>query len=171
MIAAALNGLLCAEDFKRDYEKSSLSILMGDIIADLPISIVKILKGSFRKKSEKEISSSGYVINSLEAALWGIANSDSFEEGVRKVVNLGNDADTVGAIYGQLAGIFTGYRSMDTGGFSYRPSKPDLLDEISKGLTEAPWGLNLGVKAKENKIERFKESLRVTNHEIPSRCW
>ena len=47
------------------------------------------------EKTEDEISSSGYVINSMEAALWALANSKSFKEGVLKAVNLGNDSDTV----------------------------------------------------------------------------
>jgi ADP-ribosyl-[dinitrogen reductase] hydrolase len=46
------------------------------------------------------------VIHSLEAALWAFHRSDSFREGALRAVNLGNDADTTGAIYGQLAGAF-----------------------------------------------------------------
>ncbi len=48
------------------------------------------------------------MIHSLEAALWAFCNSDSFEEGALMAVNLGNDADTTGAIYGQLAGAYYG---------------------------------------------------------------
>jgi ADP-ribosylglycohydrolase len=49
------------------------------------------------------------VVNSLEAALWAFWNSTSFEEGAILAVNLGEDTDTTGAIYGQLAGAFYGY--------------------------------------------------------------
>ncbi|KAJ9656829.1 hypothetical protein H2198_004717 [Neophaeococcomyces mojaviensis] len=63
---------------------------------------------AFLSKPRDEISSSGYVIHSLEAALWAFFNTDSFEEGAIEVVNLGDDADTVGAIYGGLAGAFYG---------------------------------------------------------------
>jgi len=59
-------------------------------------------------KGRDEISSSGYVLHSLEAALWAFARADDFTEGALLAVNLGDDADTVGAIYGQLAGAFHG---------------------------------------------------------------
>ncbi|WP_444905262.1 ADP-ribosylglycohydrolase family protein [Microbulbifer sp. CnH-101-E] len=52
--------------------------------------------------------SSGYVIDSLEAALWDFYNTSNFEDGLVKAVNLGSDSDTIGAIYGQLAGAFYG---------------------------------------------------------------
>jgi len=54
------------------------------------------------------IKGSGYVVKSLEAALWVFYNSDSFQEGCLMAANLGNDADTTGAVYGQLAGAYYG---------------------------------------------------------------
>jgi ADP-ribosylglycohydrolase len=59
--------------------------------------------------TEDEISSSGYVVDTLEAALWSIATTDSYEAAVLKAVNLGSDTDTVGAVTGGLAGIIYGY--------------------------------------------------------------
>ena len=49
---------------------------------------------------------------SLEAALWAFHHSDSFREGALRAVNLGNDADTTGAIYGQLAGAYYGVNAI-----------------------------------------------------------
>jgi len=63
---------------------------------------------SFHDKRAIKIRSSGYVLDSLEAALWAFFTTSSFREGAVKVVNLGDDADTVGAIYGGLAGAFYG---------------------------------------------------------------
>jgi ADP-ribosyl-[dinitrogen reductase] hydrolase len=68
--------------------------------------IAEIANGSFRQKEPPAIIGSGFVIHSLEAALWAFHRSDSFREGALRAVNLGNDADTTGAIYGQLAGAF-----------------------------------------------------------------
>lgn len=62
----------------------------------------------WKQKKRDEISSSGFVVDSLEAALWAFFMTDSFEDGAIEVVNLGDDADTVGAIYGGLAGAFYG---------------------------------------------------------------
>lgn len=70
--------------------------------------IAEILGGCWRDKARDEISSSGYVAHSLEAALWSVANTDGFAEAVLLAANLGDDADTTAAITGQLAGALYG---------------------------------------------------------------
>jgi ADP-ribosylglycohydrolase len=67
-----------------------------------------IAAGSFKRKEPPEIQGTGYVVRSLEAALWAFNHADSFREGCLLAVNLGNDADTTGAVYGQLAGAYYG---------------------------------------------------------------
>ena len=57
-----------------------------------------------KHKSEADIKSTGYVIDTLEAAIWSVGTTKSFEGAILKAVNLGDDADTVGAVAGQLAG-------------------------------------------------------------------
>lgn len=59
-----------------------------------------------------ELHNNGYIIHSLQVAWWVFQNYDSFEEGMLAVVNLGGDADTNGAIYGQLAGVFYGHEAI-----------------------------------------------------------
>jgi len=63
-------------------------------------------------KIEDEISGSGYVVNTLEAALWCLLTTNSYKECVLKAVNLGEDTDTVAAIAGGLAGALYGYDSI-----------------------------------------------------------
>jgi len=70
--------------------------------------IDEIASGSFKRKNPPEIKGTGYVVKSLEAALWAFYHSKSFKEGCLLAVNLGDDADTTGAVYGQLAGAFWG---------------------------------------------------------------
>lgn len=65
--------------------------------------------------SRSEIRSTGYVLDTLQAAVWGFLNTEGFVEGARLVVNLGDDADTVGAVYGGLAGAWYGQNG--EGGF------------------------------------------------------
>jgi len=65
------------------------------------------------KKSRNEIKSIGYVVDTLEAAIWAFYNSNTFEEGAILAANLGGDADTVAAVYGQLAGSYYGEHSID----------------------------------------------------------
>jgi ADP-ribosyl-[dinitrogen reductase] hydrolase len=67
-----------------------------------------VFAGGWRGKARHEIESSGYVVHSLEAALWCIAETDSFAEAVLLAANLADDADTVAAITGQLAGALYG---------------------------------------------------------------
>lgn len=86
----------------------------GDLLLEsfapigLSPKIAKVASGSFKLKGESRIRGSGYCVESLEAALWAFHNSDSFEEGVLLAVNLGDDADTTGAVHGQLAGAYYG---------------------------------------------------------------
>jgi ADP-ribosylglycohydrolase len=67
-----------------------------------------IAAGSFKGKNPPAIRGTGYVVDSLEAALWAFHRSDSFKEGALLAVNLGDDADTTGAVYGQVAGAYYG---------------------------------------------------------------
>ena len=67
-----------------------------------------LAQGDYLVKEEKHIKGSGFVIESLEAALWCFARTDSFEQAVLKAVNLGDDADTTAAIVGQIAGAYYG---------------------------------------------------------------
>ena len=78
--------------------KSTLCTREVDAVAD----------GSFRQKQPPEIVGSGYVVKSLEAALWAFHDAKDFREAVLRAVNLGDDADTTGAVCGQLAGAYWG---------------------------------------------------------------
>jgi ADP-ribosyl-[dinitrogen reductase] hydrolase len=70
--------------------------------------IAAVAAGSYKHKQPPAIRGTGYVVQSLEAALWTFHQSMSFRDGCLLAVNLGNDADTTGAVYGQLAGAFYG---------------------------------------------------------------
>ncbi|MBI2810722.1 MAG: ADP-ribosylglycohydrolase family protein [Candidatus Melainabacteria bacterium] len=70
--------------------------------------IAAIARGSYKENQPPKIKGTGYAAASLEAALWAFYNDKSFKEGCLKAANLGNDADTTAAIYGQLAGAFYG---------------------------------------------------------------
>jgi ADP-ribosyl-[dinitrogen reductase] hydrolase len=74
----------------------------------LALEVHEIAGGSFRRSNPPDICASGYVVKSLEAALWAFHRSSSFRDGCLYAVSLGLDADTTGAVYGQLAGAFYG---------------------------------------------------------------
>lgn len=66
----------------------------------------------FEEVQEREIRSSGYVIDSIEAAVWCLITTESFRECLLRAVNLGDDTDTVAAIAGGLAGLYYGYEAI-----------------------------------------------------------
>ncbi|MGO8739738.1 ADP-ribosylglycohydrolase family protein [Rhodoblastus sp.] len=68
----------------------------------------EVAAGNWRRKSRHEISSSGYVVHTLEAALWCVERTENFADALILAVNLADDADTVGAVTGQLAGALYG---------------------------------------------------------------
>jgi len=70
--------------------------------------IDEVRRGSFRRRQPPEIRGSGFVVRSLEAALWALEHTPDFRDGACRAVNLGDDADTTGAVYGQLAGAIYG---------------------------------------------------------------
>lgn len=80
----------------------------GSIMRLAP-EIDEIAQGSFKRKEPPAIKGTGYVVQSLEAALWAFHKCTDFREGALLAVNLGDDADTTGAVFGQIAGAFYGY--------------------------------------------------------------
>jgi ADP-ribosylglycohydrolase len=74
----------------------------------------RLLSGSIHQLPESQINSGFYVIETLEASIWCLINSTSFEEAVLKAVNLGGDTDTTGCVIGGLAGIYHGVGSIST---------------------------------------------------------
>jgi ADP-ribosylglycohydrolase len=97
--------------------------------------IKEIAAGSFKGRQPPEIKGTGYVVKSLEAALWAFYHSNSFEEGCLKTVNLGDDADTTGAIYGQLAGACYGKEGI-LESWRAKLAKHDLIQSFADQLFE-----------------------------------
>ena len=87
-----------------------------------------------------QISSSGYVVDTLEAALWAFFTTATFEEGAVKVVNLGNDADTVGAVYGGLAGGFYGLEDVPSRWLTGLQRREEVLQGVVEGVVRLVCG-------------------------------
>lgn len=69
----------------------------------------RILKDNILDYKIDDISSTGYVVDTLECALWILLNSNSYKETIIATTNIDNDTDTIGAIAGSTAGIVYGY--------------------------------------------------------------
>ncbi len=92
-------------------------LLAPSPVFDPPLSpkVAAVLAGSFWRKHPPAIQGTGYVVDCLEAALWAFAWTDTFEAGALRAANLGEDADTTAAVYGQIAGAFYGEEAIPAG--------------------------------------------------------
>ena len=79
----------------------------------------------------------GYVVDSLEAALWAFSRTNTFEEGALAAANLGDDADTTAAIYGQLAGAYYGTAAIPAE-WRMRLAKRSLIEEFADRIAAGP---------------------------------
>ena len=68
--------------------------------------------GEYKQKTRDQIRSSGYVIDTLEAAMWSVWNTDNFRDAILLAANLADDADSVAATVGQIAGALYGYSAI-----------------------------------------------------------
>jgi ADP-ribosyl-[dinitrogen reductase] hydrolase len=85
------------------------AVLLGDAASLVAGErIAAIARGTYRGKPESDIRGTGYVVQSLEAALWAFAGTETFADAILAAANLGDDADTTAAVCGQLAGAYYG---------------------------------------------------------------
>ena len=103
-MAGIIVGLLNGES--KETVLSSMYSPVENYFDNEPLcdAIKEVASGSFKTKQPPEIKGTGFVVESLEAALWAFYHADNFRDGALKAVNLGDDADTTGAVYGQIAG-------------------------------------------------------------------
>lgn len=88
-------------------DKQTVLFASNPNIVEMP-ALRAIAGGAYKHKPVDQIEGSGYVVKSLEAALWCFYTTDSFEQATLAAANLGDDADTTAAICGQIAGAFYG---------------------------------------------------------------
>jgi ADP-ribosyl-[dinitrogen reductase] hydrolase len=95
-------------------------------VEHMPVSdeISHVNRRDYERKGRDDIKSDGYVVSTLEAAMWAVFNTDNFRDALLLAVNLGDDADTVGAVAGQIAGAIYGIDG--------------IPDDWVAGLAEAP---------------------------------
>lgn len=96
-----------------------MSVGVRDVALDRALAECRDAPGHIRKrlqlapgKMKSELKPSGYVLDTLDCAVWAFINSENFEDALVSAVNLGGDADTVGAVCGALAGAFYGERDI-----------------------------------------------------------
>jgi len=104
--------------------------------APLAPRIAEIASGSFIRRDPPEIRGTGHVVKTLEAALWAFHRSSSFREGALLAINLGDDADTTGAVYGQIAGAYYGEPGIPANWLQLI-ARRELIEGLADGLRKA----------------------------------
>ena len=126
------------EKYVRWYREGYLSSTpISGYWEENPLSpeIDEIADGSFRRREPPQIKGKGHVVKSLEAALWAFHRGDIFREGCLLAVNLGDDADTTGAVYGQLAGAFWGEKGIPESWRAKLAHRP-LIESLAERLLD-----------------------------------
>jgi len=133
LIWAALNGHSKEEILSAGFNPSPARWQSQPLCPE----IAEVASGSFKHTNPPAIRGTGYVVRSLEAALWAFYYSHDFKTGCLLAVNLGDDADTTGAVYGQLAGAFYGFEAIPAPWRS-QLAKRELISELAIKLMPSP---------------------------------
>lgn len=116
--SAYLQGI---ENIKKNYTKPAE-------IKEINSHFQRVFSSNIETLPIDEIHSSGYVIHTLEAALWCFLNTSSYAESVLKAVNLGEDTDTTAAVTGGLAGIYYGFENIPQDWVNQIAKKDNIFD-------------------------------------------
>ncbi|MCD6267729.1 MAG: ADP-ribosylglycohydrolase family protein [Thermotogaceae bacterium] len=111
MIWNILDGVDKMKSYHKSIEESK-EIYSGEYYLNEWKHYERILSGNIHEFGIDDIKGSGYVVHTLEAALWAFLRTSGFEEAVKEVVSLGGDADTTGAVTGGLAGTYYGLEAI-----------------------------------------------------------
>ena len=128
-------NLQLVEEAYQAMQQTILQLLKRDMFIeeDIPFKrLVGLSYEEFKTIALKNIHSTEYVIDTLEASLWCIFNTTSYKNAVLKAVNLGDDANTVGAITGGLAGIIYGYDTIPSEWLEVLAKKDDIIELANK---------------------------------------
>lgn len=103
------SSILFCEMIRRAYNTNNKDDIFSSHGYDtFNAEVASVQYGLYLNDSYEQLKGSGYVIDTLRTALWCFYNTDNFKDAVLKAVNVGDDADTVGAVCGQIAGAFYG---------------------------------------------------------------
>jgi ADP-ribosylglycohydrolase len=91
-----------------------------------------ILEGKLSTMEEADIHSSGYVIHTLETAIWCLLTTKSYKEAVLKAVNLGSDTDTSAAVTGGLAALLYGWETIPAEWLNILVKRNDIEDLVKR---------------------------------------
>jgi len=129
LLVGAVSGVSKKELLSEEYSPEPGYWLENPLAKE----IEDIAMGSFKHMEPPLIKGTGYVVKSLEAALYAFFRSESFRDGCLLAVNLGDDADTTGAVFGQIAGAYYGEEGIPAA-WKEKLAKRSLIETLAEGL-------------------------------------
>ena len=113
----------------------ALEFAVANLRPHVPAETLEELVGRARRRDWEPLIPSGFTVHSLHCALWALLESSSFEDAVVRAVNLGGDADTIGAIAGGLAGVRWGFDGIPERWLAaLSPAQRERLDGVAQRL-------------------------------------
>lgn len=131
LYALFVKGLLAGESPDVAFENLRVhgqEVFKGTELQRELIYYKRLIDGTLPQLNEDEIESSGYVVHTLEAAVWCLLTTRSYKEALLKAVNLGLDTDTVGAVTGGLAGVYYGLAGIPEEWMTKIIKRSEILD-------------------------------------------
>jgi ADP-ribosyl-[dinitrogen reductase] hydrolase len=123
---SVMMDILCGLISGREWEQVTVGLGGAGVLPELTV----ILQGSWKSKERNSVRSTGYILDTLEAALWAVETTGSFEDALIAAVNLGHDADTVGAVTGQIAGGRYGFEAIPQRWLDHLIGLSDIKERI-----------------------------------------
>lgn len=138
--------------------------LLAQAISGLPLNAVlespsaEAIEGGWRGLERDAIEGSGYVVRSLQAAVWAVARTTDFPSAVLLAANLGDDADTTAAITGQLAGAIYGLSGIPPEWIAVLAWR-ERIEEAARTLFDA--GKPVAVPSRQSRFVETGEGIRI----------
>jgi ADP-ribosyl-[dinitrogen reductase] hydrolase len=137
VFGVALAALIAGEDRRAVLDPGWSAWNEVRALIDLHPEIDEVISGSHRDRQPPDIVGSGYVVRSLEAALWAFGSHTDARNGLLAAVNLGDDADTTGAVCGQLVGAAWGLAGLPQDWLGVLARRGELIG-VAESLIAAP---------------------------------
>ncbi|TXF90560.1 crystallin J1 [Neolewinella aurantiaca] len=124
--------IVTAEKKEKALELARRELLDFLMAANLPLeeldTLATLIKADFARVARTQVRGSGYVVQSLEAALWSIFNADNYRDTVLNAVNLGEDTDTTACIAGAPAALLYGVESIPANWLEALARREEIID-------------------------------------------
>lgn len=142
-----------------NIELKQRNITKRNFIREYTPPVLTLQKGYYKYKSRTEIKTNNHIVNCLEAALWAFHRTNNFEKGLNMAISLGYSTNSVGAIYGQLAGIYYGFSQIPNQWISQLYRFKHIVD-ISRRLSQVAGDI-LGVNISTSELlpQGFKSEM------------